>query len=292
MSEHHTRPLLGIVLLLGAGACFTVLDAAAKHVIAVVPVMMALSVRYVLQSALSSVLLRLAGQHRVPPARRWALQGLRGVLLLASSLMAVLAIQRMPLAEFTAIVLLTPLVVSIVAVLVMKEHLDATGWGLLAVSFAGTLLIVRPGGAVGGMAAVYAFSCVVLSVSYHLVTGVLGRSDHPTTTHLITTWTATALLLLMLPWNWASVPSWTLWAWMGFMGLAGAFGHLMMAHAYRHAPAATLAPFQYVSLVWATLLGWAVFGHLPDTLAATGMALIAACGLVNTRRQMRRAGRG
>lgn len=291
MSEIHGRPLLGIALLVGSGVCFTLLDAAAKHVIAVVPVMMALSARYLLQSVLSSALLRLAGQHRVPPARRWALQLLRGVLLLASSVMAVLAIERMPLAEFTAIVLLTPLVVSLVAVLVMKESLDSAGWGLLALSFAGTLLIVRPGGAVEGVAAAYTLCCVVLSVSYHLLTGVLGRSEHPTTTHLISTWTATALLLLMLPWNWAPVGSMALWGWMGFMGLAGAFGHLMVAHAYRHAPASTLAPFQYVCLVWATLLGWAVFEHLPDRITFAGMALIAACGVVNTRRHMLRGRR-
>lgn len=290
MTTHHTRPLLGIGLLLGAGACFTVLDATAKHVVATVPVLMALTVRYLLQAIFSSTLLRAAGQHAPMRTQRLGLQLLRGVLLLGSSISAVFSLKYMPLAEFTAICLITPLLVSLIAVVVMKEKLDALGWALLGASFLGTLLIVRPGSAAWNWGAVYALTCVVQAVAYQLVTGVLGRSEHPTTTHLITMWTAAALFTVMLPWSWSPVDSAAMWGWMAFMGLIGAVGHLMLAHAYRHASASALAPFNYASLVWATVFGWAIFGQLPDAIAATGMALIAACGLVNTRRQMRRAG--
>jgi drug/metabolite transporter (DMT)-like permease len=292
MSAPHSRPLLGIGLVLGAGACFTLLDTTAKHVVATVPVLMALAVRYLLQAVFSSALLMAARQHAPLRTRRWGLQLLRGVLLLGSSVAALFSLKHIPLAEFTAIAMITPLVVSVIAVVVMKEKLDATGWVLLALSFAGTLLIVRPGGAASGWGAVFALICVAQAVAYQLVTGILGRSEHPTTTHLITMWSAAALFALTLPWSWSPVDSPVMWAWMALMALIGAVGHLLLAHAYRHAPASTLAPFHYASLLWATLLGWAVFGQFPDAIAATGMALIAACGLVNTRRQMRRAGRG
>lgn len=286
MNPDHQHPLRGIALLVGAGACFTLLDASAKYVVATVPVMMAMTVRYALQAVLSSAMVRLAGQRPAPTARK-PLQLLRGVLLMCSSMMAILAIQRMPLAEFTAVVLLTPLLVSLVAVVVMKERLDGAGAALLVLSFLGTLLIVRPGGAVSATAAALALCCVLLSVSYHLITSLLARTEHPTTTHLISTWTAAALFALGTPWTWQAVDSATLWGWMAFMGLAGAAGHLMVAHAYRHALASTLAPFQYLSLLWATLLGWAVFDHLPDAVTVTGMGLIALCGVINTRRHMR-----
>jgi drug/metabolite transporter (DMT)-like permease len=285
---HHSRPLLGIALILVSGACFALLDTAAKHVVATVPVLMALAVRYVLQAIFSSSLLMAAKQHAPLRTNRLGLQLLRSVLLLGSSVAALFSLKHMPLAEFVAIIMLTPLMVSVIAVVVMKEKLDGAGWLLLALSFAGTLLIVRPGGAASGWGAVFALICVSQSVAYQLLSGVLGRSDNPTSTHLITMWSAAVLFTLTLPWSWSPIEHPATWAWLAFMGLMGAMGHWFLAHAFRHAPASTLAPFNYANLLWATLLGWSVFGQFPDAISATGMALIAACGLMNTRRHMRR----
>jgi drug/metabolite transporter (DMT)-like permease len=245
-------------------------------------------VRYVLQAIFSSAFLMAAKQHAPLRTNRLGLQLLRSVLLLGSSVAALFSLKHMPLAEFTAIVMLTPLMVSVIAVVVMKEKLDGAGWLLLCLSFAGTLLIVRPGGAASGWGAVFALICVSQAVAYQLLSGVLGRSDHPTSTHLITMWSAAVLFTLTLPWSWSPIDHPATWAWLAFMGLMGALGHWLLAHAFRHAPASTLAPFNYANLLWATLLGWAVFAQFPDTIAAMGMALIAACGLINTRRHMRR----
>jgi drug/metabolite transporter (DMT)-like permease len=279
---------LGIALILVSGACFALLDTTAKHVVATVPVLMALAVRYVLQAIFSSTLLMAANQHAPLRTNRLGLQLLRSVLLLGSSVAALFSLKHIPLAEFTAIIMLTPLMVSVIAVVVMKEKLDGAGWLLLALSFAGTLLIVRPGGAASGWGAVFALICVSQSVAYQLLSGVLGRSDNPTSTHLITMWSAAVLFTLTLPWSWSPIEDPATWSWLAFMGLMGAMGHWFLAHAFRHAPASTLAPFNYANLFWAMLLGWSVFGQFPDAIAATGMALIAACGLINTRRHMRR----
>jgi len=285
---HHSRPLLGIALFLGSGACFALLDTTAKHVVATVPVLMALAVRYVLQAIFSSAFLMAAKQHAPLRTNRLGLQLLRSVLLLGSSVAALFSLKHIPLAEFTAIVMLTPLMVSVIAVVVMKEKLDGAGWLLLALSFAGTLLIVRPGGAASGWGAVFALICVAQAVAYQLLSGVLGRSDHPTTTHLITMWSAALLFVLSLPWSWTPIESSTTWAWLCCMALMGALGHWFLAHAFRCAPASTLAPFNYASLLWATFLGWVVFGHLPDVWAAWGMGMIALCGCVHTMRHARR----
>lgn len=285
---HHSRPLLGIALFLGSGACFALLDATAKHVMVTVPVLMALAVRFVLQAIFSSTLLMTAKQHAPLRTNRLGLQLLRSVLLLGSSAAALSSLKYMPLAEFSAIIMLTPLMVSVIAVVVMKEKLDGAGWLLLVLSFAGTLLILRPGGSASGWGALFALICVSNAVAYQLLSGVLGRSDNPTSTHLITMWSAAALINLTLPWSWSPIEHPATWAWLAFMGLFGALGHWFLAHAFRHAPASTLAPFNYASLLWATLLGWSVFGQFPDAIAATGMALIAVCGLINTRRHMRR----
>jgi drug/metabolite transporter (DMT)-like permease len=78
-----------------------------------------------------------------------------------------------------------------------------------------------------------------------------------------------------------------LWGWLALLSVAGAAGHLLVAHAYRHAPATTLAPYGYSNLAWATLAGWWVFDQVPDGWSAMGMALIVGCGLLATRLQLR-----
>lgn len=289
MSSHHSRPLLGIALALCAGACFALLDTTAKHVATTVPVLMALAVRYVLQAVFSSTLLMVARQHAPMRTHRWGLQLLRSVLLLGSSVAGLFSLKEIPLAEFTAILMMMPLMVSVVAVLVMKEKLDATGWVLLALSFSGALLIVRPGGAADGWGALFALLCVAQAVAYQLLTGFLGRSEHPTTTHLITMWSAAVLFAVTLPWSWSAVSSASTWGLMALMALLGAVGHWLLAHAFRHTPASVLAPFQYAGLLWATLLGWIVFDQFPDPVATSGIVLIVTCGLWDTRRQIRRS---
>ena len=63
------------------------------------------------------------------------------------------------------------------------------------------------------------------------------------------------------------------------LGFYGGVGHFILIRAFRLAPASTLTPFGYTQLIWAGLLGWLVFGHIPDALSAAGMAVIAASGL-------------
>jgi len=285
LSPTQTRPLLGIVLMLLAGACFTVLDATAKYLVATVPVLMVLWVRYVMQAVLSSAIMAAAGQHTITRTRHPWLQAFRGLLLLASSLMAVFSLKYMPLAEFTAVVMITPVVVSLFSVFVFGERLGPVGWGLLVASFAGTLLIVKPVGSFYGWAALFPFACTVLAATYQLVSARLGRTDPPSTTHLLSVWIAAGVATLGAPVAWSTVSDPVVWAWMGLMGLMGALGHLLLAHAYRHASALMLAPFHYATLIWAVLVGWLVFEHSPDPWAWAGIGLIVSCGLLKTRLQ-------
>jgi drug/metabolite transporter (DMT)-like permease len=216
--------------------------------------------------------------------RRAGLQVLRGLLLLGSSASAVHGLKHLPMAEFAAIVMVTPLLVSLLAVIFFKEQLSVAGWALLVLSFAGTLLIVRPAGAPYGWAALYPFACMVLGALYQLVTSRLARDgEDPTATHLLSMATCALLFSLTAPLSWSPVDGIASWGWLVLMSAAGAAGHLFVAHAYRHAPATVLAPCSYASLGWAVLAGWLVFGHVPDAWTWGGIALILGCGLASTR---------
>ncbi|MBC7597503.1 MAG: EamA family transporter, partial [Polaromonas sp.] len=135
-----------MALVLAAVACFSVLDTSAKYVSASVPLLMALWFRYFFQAAATTaVVLPLRG----PSVLRTAhpkFHCLRGLLLLLSSLFAFLSLKYMPVAEFTAVVAITPLVLTLLASTALAEKVSALRWSLVGGGFVGTLIILRPGG--------------------------------------------------------------------------------------------------------------------------------------------------
>jgi drug/metabolite transporter (DMT)-like permease len=223
-------------------------------------------------------------------------QALRGVLLLATSAFGFLALQRMPVAEFTAIVMLTPVLVTLLAAWLLHERVTALRWALVAGAFAGTLLVVRPGGALFGWAALLPLASSACYAVFQLLTRKLAALEHPLTTHFYTGLVGTALIAppaLLGPVDvagallGATAPT---WAALAVVGICGTLGHLLLIVALGQAPASTLMPFMYLQIAMATTLGWLVFGDLPDAWGWLGMAVIALCGATSAWLNLRAAG--
>jgi drug/metabolite transporter (DMT)-like permease len=228
--------LLGISLVLGASACFSALDTTTKVVSASVPLLMALWFRYAFQAlATTAVVLPWKGT-AVLRTRHLPFQLLRGVLLLTSSLLAFLSLRYMPVGEFTAIVMMSPLAVTLLAATVLKEHVSGLRWTLVAGGFAGTLVIIRPGGESFSWAMLLPLGLVVSNAWFQVLTSKLARTEDPVTMHLYTGWVGTLLASLALPFVWAPVREPLLWLALCFMGLMGTVGHFMLILAYRNAP--------------------------------------------------------
>jgi drug/metabolite transporter (DMT)-like permease len=272
--------LAGIALVIGAGACFAALDTTTKAISATVPLMMALWFRYAFQAVATTVVvlpLRGMGVWRTLHPR---FQVLRGVLLLTSSLFAFASLKYMPVGEFTAIVMLAPLVVTLMAATVLKERVSGLRWLLVGGGFLGTLIIIRPGGQAFTWASVLPLGLVASNSCFQVLTSRLARTEDPVTMHLYTGWVGTLIASLALPLVWTSLPSWWLWGALAFMGVMATVGHFMLILAFQRAPAATLTPYLYAQIGFAMIGGWLLFSHLPDAWSFTGMALIAFCGAV------------
>lgn len=285
MSSARTRPapgprstLAGIALVVAAGACFAVLDTTTKLVSASVPLLMALWFRYAFQAIATTVtVLPLRGMsvwRTVHPR----FQVLRGVLLLASSLFAFASLKYMPVGEFTAIVMISPLAITVLAATVLKERVSAMRWLLVAGGFAGTVVIIRPGGETFQWASLLPLCLVGTNAWFQVLTSKLARTEDPVTMHLYTGWVGTLIATAALPFVWTALPLWWLWAALCFMGLMATVGHFMLILAYQRAPAATLTPYLYSQIAFAMLGGWFVFSHVPDEWSMMGMVMIAVCG--------------
>ena len=272
------RVLAGIGLVLLATACFATLDTSTKLSTAAVPVIMGVWFRYVFQAVtMAAVLLPRHGLAVLRTAHP-KYQILRGALLLVSSSLAFLSLRYMPMAEFTAIVLVVPLVVTLLAATQLKEQVSPLRWGLVAGGFAGTLIILRPGGDAFSWATLLPVGLVVTNAWFQVLTSKLAQTENPLTMNFYSGWVGALIASLALPFAWTALPSWHWWALLCLMGFMGTVGHFMLILAFQRAPASTLTPYLYAQIGFAMLGGWLVFSRVPDAVSLVGIGLIAICG--------------
>lgn len=274
-----TRTLAGIGIVLMATVFFAVTDTTAKYVNAAgVPLLMALWARYMFQAIATSLVVVPLGGWSVMRTRQPLFHLLRGFMLVTSTGFVFLSLKFMSVGEFTAIMLIAPLVLTLVAGTFLKEQVSPLRWALVSGGFIGTLVIIRPGGEAFTPAMLLPLAQVVTNCGFQVLTIRLARTENTLTMNFYTGWVGAlaATPLLLLAWD-PQVPV-GLWGLMVVMGVAGAMGHFLLILAYRRAPASTLTPYLYAQIGFAMACGWVVFGHVPDGWSILGMGLIALCG--------------
>ena len=272
------RILAGIGLLLLAVACFATLDTATKISVTAVPVLIGVWFRYTFQAIFTAVVLLPRHGTALLRTVHPKFHVLRGALLLTTSILAFFSLRYMPLPEFTAIVLIAPLVITLLAATLLKEYVSALRWILVAGGFVGTLVILRPGGSAFSWTVILPLGLVVSNACFQVLTSKLAQTENPLTMHFYTGWVGTVIASCALPFVWQPLPSWHWWALLCLMGLMGTIGHFLLILAYQRAPASTLTPYSYAQIAFAMLAGWVMFDHVPDRTALVGIGLIAACG--------------
>ncbi len=281
------RTLAGIALLISATACFAVLDTTVKAVGAVVSVLLVIWFRYLFHAvAMTTWLLPLRGRAALRTAHP-RFQLLRGALLLSLSLMGFVALQQMPVGEFTAILMFTPLAVTLMGATVLRERVSTVQWLLVAGGFVGVLLVVRPDGGDIGWASALPLFMVFISAWFQILTARMARTEDPMTMHLYTGWVGALATSALLPFVWQAIPDAHTLGLLVVVGVMGTLGHLLLILAYQRAPASTLSPYLYTQIAFAMAFGWLAFGHVPGAIELTGIALIVLCGALSGWRTAR-----
>ena len=275
------NPLKGVALVVAATFLFAVGDTLGKHLSMLYAATMVLSARYLINLIL--VLVTMWPRHRsaVWATQRTGLVILRGLLLAVATVTMLLALRVMPVAETVAIIYITPVLLMLASGPVLGEKVSVLGWVCVALGFAGVLLLARPGSGLDSWGVLLCLLNAVLGTGYHLLTRVLTRTE-TTMSLLFHTALVGSVLSIGATLAIGAEPMPTLPD-IGLIlayGTCATLGHLLLTTAYREAPASTLAPVNYTHIAFATLLGWLVFQQLPDALGFTGMALIAAAGLM------------
>ena len=277
------RPALGISLVVLMSVCFAGMDTTVKYTGQFLPVLLMLWVRYACQAATMTAWLarsKTSGFRATHPK----FQLVRGLLLLGTSAMSFFGVQHMPVAEFTAIVMLTPVIVTMLAAWLLHERVSALRWALVVGGFAGALLIIRPGTGHFGWAVLFPIAGTLCYASFQVLTSKLSALESPYTTHFYTGAVGTLVLTPLLLASGIDVAG-SLQAAQGShialmiaVGALGTIGHLLLILALGFAPTATLMPFVYVQVVSAAAFGWLVFRHVPDAWTWMGIVAVSICG--------------
>jgi drug/metabolite transporter (DMT)-like permease len=282
----------GILYVLAAWLLFACMDAGSKLLAEDYAIIQILWVRFVSLAVIAAWLAHRQGGAGALRTRHFWLQSLRSALLVIEIGLFILTITVLPLANAHAILAVTPLIVTALSVPLLGEHVGIRRWSAIAVAFAGVLIILRPGfGAVHPMA-LLALVCSLMFALYQILTRIVSRTDPPLTTLFYTALVGVGGLTLVVPFHWTT-PDLSGWALFGLVAALGAGGHFLLIKALQLAPASVLQPFSYTILVWATLVGFLVFGNLPDLLTVVGACVVASSGIYAFARERHlRAGGG
>ena len=209
---------------------------------------------------------------------RWALQIVRGASTLLTVVCVAYALRVLPLANAYSIGFVGPLLIALLSWPVLKETVNAGKWAAMLVGFAGALTVVRPHGfdllTLGGLAMMLSalgYACSLLLVR------ILCKTDNIAGTLFwgTTVMTLGAGLLSITNWKEVAVADWTT---IFCMALTGVAGQYTIMEALRVAPAAVIAPFEYLGLPSGMTLDWLFWNHLPDPVMLVGAAMIMASG--------------
>jgi len=273
-----TRQALAIALLVLTGALLSSMDAFAKYLSQEHAVLFILWGRYFFHSVLNFSVLSLRGDFAFLKPRRPGLQILRAGFLLGATGCMYVALSLMPLAEATAIMFLNPLIITALSIPMLGEKVGARRWTAIVIGFVGILLIVKPGSDAMNPAAILPLIAAVSVSMYILMTQIMRDLDDANATNFYTTAVGTVLFTAMLPFTYEDMSGFN-WMLMIAMGGCGLGGHFLLMKAFHMAPASLLAPFGYAHLVFAAIIGFIVFGDVPDLVSIIGALIIVGSGL-------------
>jgi drug/metabolite transporter (DMT)-like permease len=275
-TEH---PQKGILFICAAVFLFASSDALSKYLTNFYPVVMVLWVRYVVHISLMLGVLRPSSFKTLITTQNPKLQIIRGLCMANTNLMFISALHFIPLAEGTAIIYLSPLLVTAMSGPLLGERIARLQWVAVAIGFIGVLFIIRPGGGLFHPVALLALGAAISFSVYQIITRKLNHTDSSSTTNFISGLISALVTSLLLPFFWKT-PTLYFALLMVLLGISALVSHLLMTKAYQHAKPSTLAPFSYTQLLFAGLIGYIFFNHLPDFMGLVGMLVIVAGGLL------------
>ena len=206
------------------------------------------------------------------------LQLTRSVLMLLTTSLFFAGLMFVPLAEASAMMLLSPLVVTALAMPILKEPVGPRRWAGVVLGMLGAMIIIRPGSEFISLGILLPAAAACSFAIYQVSTRYLSEADPILTTLFFTALVGAVITSMVAPFYWTP-PSSKAWMLLITAGVCGGIGHFALIKALTLSPASIIAPYSYLNLIWATIYGFVLFAELPDIWTIGGAAIITGSGL-------------
>ena len=270
----------GIALMLGATMVFATQDGISRHLAGEYNTYMVVMIRYWFFAVfVVAIAVRAQGGIRAAAATSQPrLQIFRGVLLAGEVCVAVYGFTLLGLIKSQAVFICYPLLVAALSGPVLGEGVGWRRWAAIGAGFVGILIILQPGIGVFDPAAVLPLISALMFALYGLLTRFAARRDSTATSFFWTGVSGAVAMTLIGVWFWEPMAR-ADWGWMAALCVSGVLGHWLLIKCYEMAEASAVQPFAYFHLLWAAILGIAIFGEVIRPNVAIGTAIILAAGL-------------
>jgi drug/metabolite transporter (DMT)-like permease len=202
----------------------------------------------------------------------------RAFLYTAATLCFTFAVTTIPLAETYSLTFLAPLFIALLAVLVLKEKVVATRWVLIALSFVGVLIVVRPGFRDLGFGHLAAIFCALLAASANIILRIISNREKQVSIIAMNGIYQLVVSGILMVTSFAALSWWDLVRLMT-IGVIGGVAQILIIRAVQRAPASHIGPTQYVQILWAVVLGAIFYRESPDALGYIGLAILVVAGV-------------
>ena len=278
------RPFKGIALVLASTVFLGASDVTAKYLSATLPSIEIAWIRFLVFAMIMAPAMLPGSPLFALQTRRPGLQLLRGAALLASSLFFISGLRFLPIAEASATGFVSPLFVTALSIIFLGEKVGLRRWIATAVGLVGVIIILRPGSGAFHPAAFFPLVSALAWASTLIMTRMMSGSERATTIMTYSSIAGVCILTALVPFVWVA-PTWHDILFGVFIGVASTAGQWIVVLAFRYADASVLAPFSYTQLLWVSILGFLVFGEVPDVFTVTGAAFIVLSGLYTAHRE-------
>ncbi len=285
--SHQAAVVRGILLMCAGVSLFPFMNAAVKLLGARYPANEIVWARFTGHLIVMLAVFLPQYGWRLFATRRPAVQISRGLLMLIGNALFVVAITHVPLATASAIGFTAPLIVTALAVPLLREHVGIRRWSAVLIGFAGALVIIRPGSGFDDPMLLLLLLGSATHALYLIATRWVGHYDDPATSIVYSALMGSLIMSVVLPFSFVWPRDAFDFAMLCSLGLIGAAGHYLVIRAFRHGPAAVIAPLSYVELIGTATLGYLIFDNFPDLWTWVGAAIIIASGVYIALRERR-----
>ena len=280
----------GIAYMVASTALFAAINAIVKWELATYPVGEVAFYRALFALVTVAVMIIPRTGIGVFRTRRYLGHLQRGISQFGSMTCMFFAFSMMSLGSAVAISFAAPLFTTLLSIVILKERVRLHRWSALIVGFVGVLIVTEPGVGSFNLGAVFALTNAVLSSSVAIAIRRMSSTESTETLTLYQLIVITACTLFLLPFGFKP-PTWLDAGALALAGVGNGIAQYWWTRSLTLAPPSAVVPFNYLSLVWASSLGFAIWGDVPTTHLVVGAVIVVASGLYILWRETVRHGR-